>query len=111
MGKNPKHRSRRGSLRGKHKVPKARKAPSRKKTVRCQIDGCKNKIFRSLSIQEWDDAVHKADLELDVPRGARKFKICKKHYKAAKKYKKKEDKLKKPRFVDTTKTGSNHAFD
>ncbi|MHA1821615.1 MAG: hypothetical protein ACTSU2_02295 [Promethearchaeota archaeon] len=98
--KNPKHRKRSHELPdnlpslGKRKLEKAKGIV--KKT--CDIDGCKSPSIHSLSLVEYESAVKKAGLKLDIKSGARKFNICKEHYKKIKTFKKKEDKFTRPSF-------------
>jgi hypothetical protein len=71
---------------------------------KCSIKNCKDTSIHSLSLQQYQPSIGAAKLELKPLKGARKFNVCKKHYKAIKKYKKKDDKILKPsKFQD----GSN----
>lgn len=67
----------------------------------CNIKGCKAPAVRSLSRQEYETYLHDAGLQLASDK-ERKITPCDAHYKALKKGKKKDDKVKRARFDAAT---------
>lgn len=100
--KNPKHlkktRSPPSNLSalGKKKIAAVKKQKLNIK--KCSVEGCDRPSVHSLSLMEYQTSIDKAGLKMIIPKGSRKFNICKEHYKAIKTHKKKEDKIKRLRF-------------
>ena len=98
---NPKHRPKPSSLK-KSSRPKKRMIPSasqKKPTSRtCHIKGCFKESIHTLSITEYEPSIKKLGLTLQKQKGARRFNICKDHYKRMKKAKKKDEKFTRPEF-------------
>ena len=67
----------------------------------CAVKDCTEFAIHTLSIVQYQPSLGAAKLELKPMKGARKFNICKEHYKAIKKYKKKDDKILKPSKFQT----------
>ena len=64
----------------------------------CHIKGCFKESIHTLSISEYEPAIKKTGLNIQKQKGARRFNICKDHYKKMKRAKKQDDKLLKPKF-------------
>jgi len=72
----------------------------------CSVLGCKRKAERSLSENKWQQYVEGAKLKYEENR-AKKIYLCKRHYKDAKKVRKKEDKfLQKKGFLQDSSGGT-----
>ena len=100
---NPKHKSKTTSLTtAKNSRPKRRAIPSastKKPTSKlCHIKACFKESIHTLSISEYEPSIKKTGLTITKQKGARRFNICKDHYKKMKKAKKQEDKYTKPKF-------------
>ena len=107
--KNPKHKPKSSSLTIKKTTKKRRTIPSgstKKPTTKtCHIKGCFKESIHTISISEYEPSIKKLGLTIRKQKGARRFNICKDHYKRMKKAKKKEEKLIRPQF----QTGSQQA--
>jgi hypothetical protein len=95
---NPKHKKSTGlpsniATLGKGKLPNAKRDLGKE----CSVEGCSAEAVHALSIIEYESSLKKADITLKDLQGARKFNICKEHYKKMKVQKKKEDKILKPK--------------
>jgi len=103
---NPKHKPKTSSLAIKKTGTKRRAIPSastkKPLTKKCGIKGCVKDSIHTLSISEYEPSIKKIGLTLRKQKGARRFNICKDHYKKMKKAKKKDEKLTKPHFVTDT---------
>ncbi|TXT58357.1 MAG: hypothetical protein BAJALOKI2v1_390031 [Promethearchaeota archaeon] len=72
----------------------------------CSVIGCKRSAERSLSENKWQEFVEGAKLKYQENR-AKKIYLCKRHYKDAKKVKKKESKfLQKKGFLRDSSGGT-----
>lgn len=91
--KNPKHQAQQRDLAKTNTPTDKGKGKITPKEIGCNVVGCKNPSIHSLSKQEWDSAISKAGLDLELATGSRKFNVCKEHYKAIKNVKKKDEKL------------------
>ena len=101
---NPKHRSKTSNLVIKKSTkPQKRLIPvasTKKPTSRtCSIKKCFKESIHTLSITEYEPTIKKIGLTIEKEKGARRFNICKEHYKKMKKVKKKDEKLIKPQFA------------
>ena len=95
---NPKHKKSAGlpeniATLGKGKLPAAKRDLGKQ----CSVEGCSAEAIHTLSVMEYESALKKASISLKDLQGARKFNICKDHYKKMKVQKKKEDKILKPK--------------
>ena len=99
---NPKHKPKTTILTKKTTRPKKRTIPSastKKPTSRtCHIKGCFKESIHTLSISEYEPSIKKLGLTIRKQKGARRFNICKDHYKKMKKAKKKDEKYTRPEF-------------
>ena len=101
--KNPKHTPKTSTLTVKKSTRTIKRSiPSdstKKPTSKlCHIKGCFKESIHTLSISEYEPAIKKAGLTIQKEKGARRFNICKDHYKKMKRAKKQDDKLLKPQF-------------
>jgi hypothetical protein len=102
--KNPKHKPKSSTLAIKKSSKSKRRAliPSASTTKptnkTCHIKGCFKESIHTLSISEYEPAIKKIGLTIRKQKGARRFNICKEHYKKMKKAKKEQDKYLKPQF-------------
>ena len=62
------------------------------KARRCSVVGCNKKAMRSLSENKYGPYLERAKLQVEESR-SNKLYLCKKHYKAAEKIRKSEEKL------------------
>ncbi|MHA1369005.1 MAG: hypothetical protein ACTSWN_02500 [Promethearchaeota archaeon] len=81
----------------KRKNVKEQRSVHAKKIKTCNIRGCNAPSVKTLSRQENEDYLKKAGLALENNK-ERKIRACDKHYKMIKKFKKKDDKIKKVRY-------------
>ena len=64
------------------------------KTKKCSVSGCGEVAMRSLSENKWGKVCEKAGLKIAEKKvKLRKIFLCKKHYKAANKIRKEDEKL------------------
>lgn len=100
---NPKHKPKKTSQSIKKTSPTKKRlipgASSKKPTSKlCHISGCFKESIHTLSISEYEPSIKKTGLTIKKQQGARRFNICKDHYKSMKKAKKQDEKLTKPQF-------------
>jgi hypothetical protein len=104
---NPKHKPKTIALTKKTSRPKKRPIPiesTKKPTSKlCHISKCFKESIHTLSISEYEPAIKKLGLTINKQKGARRFNICKEHYKKMKRAKKKDEKLTRPEFVTETR--------
>ena len=99
--KNPKHIPKASNLTlsprlKKRPIPEASTKKPLSKT--CQIKGCTKESIHTLSLTEYEPSIKKMGLTIKAQKGARRFNICKDHYKDVKKARKKDEKYSKPQF-------------
>lgn len=99
MGKNPKHRKSSELPKDHAKLGKSKLAKTNaQNTKKCSVKGCGKLSIHSLALNEYETALKKAELEVETIKGARRFTICKEHYKMIKSSKKQEDKKVKTKY-------------
>ncbi|TFG17267.1 MAG: hypothetical protein EU530_10895 [Promethearchaeota archaeon] len=105
---NPKHKPKTSSLainkssRPKRiPIPAASSTKPTSKTCHIKENGkqCFKESIHTLSISEYEPSIKKTGLLITKQKGARRFNICKDHYKKMKRAKKQDEKLTKPKFT------------
>jgi hypothetical protein len=64
----------------------------------CSVEGCKNESERSLAHDKVSKALKEASLSVSLRPKERRVNLCKTHYRAIKKFLKKERKLERDRW-------------
>lgn len=81
-------------------IPSASRTKPTSKLCHIKENGksCFKESIHTLSISEYEPSVKKSGLQIRKQKGARRFNICKDHYKKMKKAKKQDEKLTKRQF-------------